>query len=177
MARIRLSRDMKWLVVIAIVLISGWYLLLHVGELSKEEVRILLREVRLPEALNPDAMYAYYVLDDSFTLTMCIRVKEAQADELLDTWLQEASRVSMDDATLSIGTPWPHHICNGRSILVVQEGDVMVSQQLGVDEFEHLRFLLRRRDAGVDIHCFFRTHRHSVPKEMLAQPSHFGVNL
>ena len=81
--------------------------ILPAAELSKEEVRQLLRSVQLPESLSPKAMHAMFDEGDmSYSLYVRIHVKGAQADELLDAWLQGASRASSDSENREEDWDW-----------------------------------------------------------------------
>jgi hypothetical protein len=125
------------------------------AELSKEEVRHLLRGVKLPESLNPAAVRAVFSADSgSYILFMRIHVEGAQADVLLGDWLKEASRVTSN--------PRPNHLdwksiwsgynrYAGSALHPFRDDDILVFKDLG--EGQDAEFLLRKRDAGVDIYC------------------------
>lgn len=122
------------------------------AELSKEEVRHLLRGVQLPEALNPEAVRALYgISDGTISLRMRIHVKGKQADELLGVWLPEASRESSDPD--SPERAWKFYdIIMESSLLPLRDDDILAIKNLGTGS--DVRFVLRKRDGGVDIHCF-----------------------
>lgn len=156
-----------------VVIIGGVILLHHFyspAELSKEEVRILLREVRLPETLNPSALDIWCsVGEGDMTLGMRIRVKGDQTDELLDTWLQGANRMSRDEAlkrkdargAWMIGKWGDMMMCDWGTEL--RDDDIMAFKNFKAVWDVH--FVLRKRDAGVDIYCSL----HGVPQSYVSK--------
>jgi hypothetical protein len=125
---------------------------LSAGELTKQEVRILLRAMQLPETLNPDAMGVTYNSDDGIAdLQMRIRVKGIQADELIGAWLKDVSRVSSGDVR-ERKDAWERHAhLTTAEAAPLQDDDVLVSKRLEEDWDVH--FVLRKRNTTTDIYC------------------------
>jgi hypothetical protein len=152
-------------IILGAVLAVGYFgrtmLLRSVGllppELSKEEVRHLLAGLQLPESLNPDAVHAVLFEEDSrWWLDVHIRLKGAHANELLDPWLQEASRTPSSDSS-------SHESSLKSSLLPLRSDDIFVFKH--IKERRNVNFLVRKRDAGVDIHCMFS----AVPAKYLSK--------
>ena len=140
--------------------------ILPAEELSKEEVRQLLRTVQLPESLSPKAVHALFDEGDGcYSLCARISVKAAQADEFLGAWLQEASRVSSDPQySRDSGMIWlTYEIKMNLSLLPLRDDDILAFK--GIKGRFEVQYLLRKRDAGVDIHCFLW----NVPTSCIAE--------
>ncbi len=137
-------------VVVGTLLLRGLRNWLH-PPLTKEEVRILLRGVGLPESLDPEAVQAvYYQADAGYKLRMRIRVKGVQADELLDAWLEGTSRSPSDSEEYRyLWEEYERKIES--SLLPIRDDDICVFKNFR-ESFD-VQFILRKRDAGVDIHC------------------------
>ena len=156
------------LIIVVIVGILAFHGLRNLGilpaaELSQDEVRHLLAGVHLPEALNPEAVGATFnTRDAGFTLFMRIRVKGAQNEELLDSWAKEASKVSSETQENELMWDW-YSADWDATLLPLRDDDVLVFKKLG--KWRDVHFVLRKRDGGMDIHCYL----YDAPESYLSE--------